>query len=340
MRVLLTGGTGFVGSHAAQALLAGGHELRLLVRDPVKLERVFSGRGLPIPEHVVGDIADEEPVARALEGCDAVVHAAALVAMAASRAREVLATNARGVENVVGGAHRRDIGHIVYVSSLTALWQPGVPALTADAPVVPGRSAYARSKADAERVVRALQDGGAPVHTLYPAAVVGPDDPGLSESNHALRTLVRTLVLLTSSGFTPVDVRDVAQLTVRLLERPGPGRWVAAAPTLSWAEVADTLDAVTGTRVRRLRLPGGLVRIAGVFGDLVKMVWDFDFPMTAEGMRFATQWSGADATRTERELGFRFRDPAESFADALRWMYAAGHVAAGPVGRLAREGEG
>ena len=56
MRVLLTGGTGFVGSHAAQALLAEGHELRLLVRDPVKLERVFSGRGLPMPEHVVGEL--------------------------------------------------------------------------------------------------------------------------------------------------------------------------------------------------------------------------------------------------------------------------------------------
>jgi nucleoside-diphosphate-sugar epimerase len=337
MRVLVTGGTGFVGSHAAGALAAAGHEVRLLVRDPRKLERVFAARGEPAPEHRVGDVADRAAVERALAGCDAVVHAAAVVAMAAKRAREVLDTNARGVENVVGGAARAGVPRIVYVSSVGALFRPDGPAVTAESPVVPGSNPYARSKSDGELAVRALQERGAPVAILYPTAVLGPDDPGLSEANHALRTFARDVVLLTSGGFQLVDVRDVAQVVVRLLERAGaPSRHVTGGHFLTWGELADRIDEVTGARVRRLRVSGSLVRLGGRVCDVAKRVRDFDFPMTREGMIYATQWRGADSGKTVEELSIRFRDPRETLADALRWMHRVGHIPAGPVGVLAR----
>lgn len=332
---MVTGGTGFVGSHATAALLAAGHDVRLLVRDPRKLERVFGERGLATPPHVVGDVADEESVERALEGCNAVVHAAAVVAMAASRASEVLDTNARGVANVVGGAVRAGVESVVYVSSAAALFEPGGPEVTAASDVAPGQNAYARSKADAELYVRELQAEGAPVHSVYPTGVLGPDDPGLSEANHALRTFVHWVVLLTSAGFQLIDVRDVAAILARLVERPGPGRWIAGGHFLSWRELADALDGVTGARVRRLRAPGVLVRFSGIVGDAVKRVREFDFPATREGMIYATQWSGADSTKTLEELDLRFRDANETLTDSLRWMHRAGHVEAARVGRLA-----
>ena len=118
---MVTGATGFVGSHTAAALGAEGHAVRALVRDPEKLERVFRKRGLEPPEAVRGDVTDAASVERASEGCDAVVHTAAVVAMAAHRAQEVLDTNARGVENVVGGAVQAGIPRVVYVSSVGAL---------------------------------------------------------------------------------------------------------------------------------------------------------------------------------------------------------------------------
>ena len=187
------------------------------------------------------------------------------------------------------------------------------------------------------RSVRRLQEQGAPVHCVYPSAVLGPDDPGLSESMHALRTFCRDVVLLTSSGFQPVDVRDLAQVIARLVERPGPGRWVASSRFLAWRDVADAIDSVTGGRVRRIPVPGTLVRLGGYVCDAVKHVWDFDFPMTVEGMKFATQWAGADGSHTEAALGVRFRDPAGTIAEALRWMHRAGHIGPQHVGRLAEE---
>ncbi len=89
-------------------------------------------------------------------------------------------TNTRGVELVVGGAVRRGIPRILYVSSVTAVHVPGGAPLDLDAEVPEPATAYGRSKAGAERLVRRLQVEGAPVVVTYPAAVIGPDDPGVS----------------------------------------------------------------------------------------------------------------------------------------------------------------
>lgn len=336
MRVLVTGATGFVGSHTAVQLLEAGHEVRCLVRDAAKLERVFEAHDLPAPEAVVGDIGDGGSVKDALGGCDAVVHTAAVVAMQAHRAQEIRDTNARGVENVIGGAVDAGLRSIVHVSSASALFVPHGPEITEGAAVQPGKNPYAKSKSDAELYVRRLQEDGAPVRISYPTAVVGPLDPGLSEANHALRTFAGTTVLLTSGIFAEVDVRDLAQLHVKLAEREGgPSRWIANGGNLNWTEIADTVDAATGAKVRRIRAGGGLLRASGHIGDAIKRVWDFDFPLTAEGMVYATQFPGVDGSRATRELGLSYRAPLETFGDALRWMHSAGHIPARYVGRLA-----
>ena len=336
MRVLVTGATGFIGSHTAVALQDAGHEVRCLVRDPAKLSRVFAAHGRDAPEAVTGDIGDAARVKEALGGCDAVVHSAAVVAMKASRAQEVLDTNARGVENVVGGAVDAGLRKVVYVSSVGAMFVPEGPPLSEDSPVQPATNPYARSKSEAEAFARRLQADGAPVAISYPTGVVGPLDPGLSESNHALRTFCRDVVLIMPGIFAEVDVRDVARIHVALIERDGaPSRVIANAANLSWADVADTVDAATGAKVRRVRARPGLVRLGGRLCDVVKHVWDFDFPMTKEGMSFATQFQGTRSRRVQDELGIDYRDPVATFADALAWMHRAGHLDARFAGRLA-----
>jgi len=273
-----------------------------------------------------------------MEGCDAVFHGAALVDMKRSMANRVLETNRRGVELVVGEAHRRGLPSIVYVSSMSVFFTPGRGPLDLRMPIAPGTTAYARSKAEGEHAIRRMQAEGASIRVSYPTGIVGPEDPGLSDANHAVYTFFKQMGVNTSSGFQIVDVRDLAALHTRLLELPeGSHRYVATAPMLSWPETYRTLEEVTGARVRRFSIPGPLFRALGSLGDAIKSVHDFDFPLTRDAMEYATQWPGCDAEETTRDLGVRFRSPSETFADTLRWLYEAGHLEAHHIGRIAEE---
>jgi nucleoside-diphosphate-sugar epimerase len=334
--VLVTGATGFTGSHTTRALVAAGHEVRLLVRDAGKVRRVFEPHGFVPEDLVVGDMTDAAAVGKALAGCEGVVHSAALVDLRRASARLVEDTNARGVELVVGGAAQRGLPSVVYVSSLSVFFVPGGSPVSPELPIAPTTTAYARSKAKAEVYVRQLQAQGAPIRISYPAGIVGPDDPGMSDANHAVYSWFKDTGVVTSSGFQPVDVRDVAALHVKLLELPaGAHRYAAAAEMLPWAEIYPLLDRITGGRVRRFAVSGRLMRAAGSVGDVVKRFYDFNFPLTRDSMEFATQWPGADAERTTRELGLAFRPIEETYRDTLAWMYRAGHLSAAHVGRLA-----
>ncbi len=187
MRVMVTGGTGFAGSHTVRGFLAAGHSVRLLVRNAEKVRRVFDPFDIAFPDGdiIVGDIIDEASVLRAMEGCDAVFHGAALVDMRRSMAKKVLETNRRGVELVVGGAHRRGLPSIVYVSSMSVFFTPGCSPLHHEMPIATGTTAYGQSKAQGEHEVRRMQSEGAAIRISYPTGIIGPDDPGLSDANQA-----------------------------------------------------------------------------------------------------------------------------------------------------------
>jgi len=338
MRVMVTGGTGFVGSHTVRRFLAQGHSLRLLVRDADKVRRIFDPLGIDFPKQdiIVGDIVDAEAVERAMTGCDAVYHGAALVSMRSAMARKVLETNARGVELVVGGAQRRGLPAIVYVSSMSIFFAPGCGPVALEQAIAPGTTAYAKSKVDAERTIRRLQAEGASIRVSYPTGIVGPDDPGLSNANQALQIFFKQTGVNTSSGFQIVDVRDLAMLHGRLLELPeGAHRYAAAGPFLEWPATYRLLDEITGTRLRRFPCPGPLLRFAGSLGDIVKSVWDFEFPLTRDAMEYATLWPGTAPNSTHAELGVGFRSARETYSDTLRWMYETGLLEARHVGKLA-----
>jgi nucleoside-diphosphate-sugar epimerase len=324
-----------VGSHLARALLAQGHETALLVRTSEKVARVFGAEMARDFEVVSGDMTDEKAVARAIRGRHAVVHAAAVVALERKHAARVLNDNRRGLEIVVGSAVGAGIERILYVSSVVALYRPGQTSTTTETLGDIGASAYTRSKVECEMYVRSLQATGAPIRSTYPAAVVGPDDPGLSEANRGVLAIFRDASIVTDSGLQMVDVRDVADAHARLLVVPaGPGRHLMGGQFVPWAKLVDLLEEITGRKLRRWPVPGGVMRASGIVADVVKHVWDFQFPLSHEGMRLMTQWIPVAHPERDSTGDFVFRDPRETLSDTLRWLAAAGHLKADRLGTL------
>lgn len=341
MKVFLTGSTGFVGAHTATEMLRGGHSLRLLVRDAGLAERYFRERGETTPELVVGDMRDASLVSDAMRGCDAVVHAAALVSLDQRRAEEIERTNLEGMRSVVGGAHARGIPNIVYVSSLGALFRPGGPQVDERSPLGDSREAYARSKRLCEAYARDLQEQGAPLQITYPSGVFGPDDPRLSESSHGLMAMLR-IVPRTSTGIQCVDVRDLARahrLLVEATPRRDPigDRYVVAGHYHAWSDFRDLLEGITGRSIPSPVVHGAILRWLGRMTDRLRAMIPIDFPISAESMDIVTRWTVADSGHLERSFGFAFRPGRETLADAIASLHLAGHISRRTAGALARK---
>jgi dihydroflavonol-4-reductase len=326
VRVLVTGGTGFVGSHVTAALLAAGHEVRLLARTPSRVAEVLAPRGIQPTEVVPGDMGDERAVGRAVAGCQAVVHTAAAVGVASGDLSAV-AGNVAGTRNVVGAAVAAGCDPVLYTSSVAVLYPAVEPVLRPDSPLATPISEYGRSKLESERFVRSLQVEGAPVVSFLIGGVYGP---GQLQPDSAMRSIIAAtsqLMVVTQGGVGVLDVRDLAALVLAALEPGrGPRTYLAGGAFHDWHSWTDVLEQVTGRPIRRARVPATLLTGIGRGLDLLKRVRDFDYPLTYEAALFMTSAVPTDDSATLRELGASYRPTTETLADSTRWLIERGHL--------------
>jgi len=338
MRVMVTGGTGFVGAHTVKALVDAGHEVTMLVRNPDRIDANVKPLGVGHLDYVVGDMTDSEAVGVAMEGCQAALHAAAVVGLDRRRAAEVLAANPRGCRVVMDAAIQRELDPIVYVSSTSALFTPGLTQLHAELPPAVVASAYGQSKAMAEQLVRERQAQGAPITITYPGGVMGPPagDAVGEVAGGLLPQLKSGTVPLADASWSIIDVRDLARIHAGVM-RPGQGprRYMCAGTYITMNESARILRQITGRRFPVLPIPGAAFRGLGRVMDRVMQVAPIDSVFTLEAMTVLTRWVPSDDHLVHDELGVTYRDPAETYRSALEGLLAAGLVSRRQVGTLA-----
>ena len=335
MHVMITGGTGFIGYHTARALLAAGHTVSLLVRSVDKMYGLY-GNDCEL-SYTRGDITDADAVQRALAGCDAVIHTAAMVSTKASDAQRVYETNVQGCKTVIGNALESGVKTVIHVSSVTALYDPKAKLLDENSPPGAASNAYGRSKVACEKYVRGLKARGKRIYITYPATVIGPDDPALTEPHVGMRGFLSMFVPHMPSGNQYVDVRDVAEIHLRLLERrPASGNYTVGGHYVPWTELGPLLERLTGRRLLKLPLLPGPMRLAGRIVDQVNRFYPIETPISEEAMEYATNWVRLDNSKVERTLDFSFRPVEQTMADTVSWLYRAGHINKRQAGVLAR----
>ncbi|MCU0310920.1 MAG: NAD-dependent epimerase/dehydratase family protein [Acidimicrobiales bacterium] len=336
-RVLVTGGSGFIGAHSARALVDAGHPVRFLVRDRGRLERTAGALGVPLDDVVLGDVGDAPAVRRALHGCDAVLHAAAVVGTGADGAEAMTATNEHGARTVLGAAVEMGLDPIVHVSSGSVLYPTDEPVVGPDSPLVEGLGPYAASKVAAERFARELQEAGAPVVCTYPMMVLGPPaGERAGESAGALPIFLRSRVVTDVGYWSTVDVRDVASVHVAAM-RPGlgPRRYTCGGHFLATGEAVTLMERATGRAMWRVPVPvSALVAMGGLSERLSRVVRSAT-TFTRDAMVYLTRAVPVDDTRTVDELGVTFRDPFETIRDTIQGLVASGTITPAHAGKAA-----
>jgi dihydroflavonol-4-reductase len=338
MRVLITGGTGYVGSHTVAALARTGHQVRVLARSPERIPAALAPLGVDDVETAIGDVTDAAAVERAFAGCDAVLHAASVFSMDPRRAEEMRTVNVRGTEVVPGSAHRSGIDPIVFVSSELALLPPADGAvLTPDSPVGQSGWPYCRSKADSELVARRYQALGAPVVSVMPAAVWGPQDPHFGEGAALATNVLRNRYpIVMRGGMHIADVRDLAAVLAAVMEPGrGPRGYMVSGHYISLPDLIRTLAELSGRRIRFVILPRWFLAAFGRAADAVQGRLTTRLPWQGEGIWVMNCAARCDDSKTRSELGLQPRPLRETMTDTVHWLAEVGHITPAQAGRLA-----
>ncbi|MBX3312749.1 MAG: SDR family NAD(P)-dependent oxidoreductase [Actinobacteria bacterium] len=328
-RVLVTGATGFVGSHVTAALVRDGQRVRVLARNPEKVPAALEPHGIDATEVevAVGDMTDEAAVAAALDGCDAVVHAAAEIGVDGGSGPTSTA-NVDGVRTVIGAAVDLRLDPIVYTSSVMAHLPNDGSAITPDSPLAEPLSSYGESKHRAELLVRDWQAQGAPIVSFTIGGVYGPTSPHLNSSFAAIAAAMGLLMLTPPGGSNVVDVRDLAVAITRALEPGrGPRRYVAGGAFLTWPEWVEALSEGAGVPVASQEIDAeGIIAMGRQFDEQRAAGEDLGpfAALSEEAAIVMTCGVPTDDSATLADLGVTWRPTADTFRDAVEFMRRVG----------------
>lgn len=328
MRVLVTGGTGFLGRRVV-AELAPRHELRLLVRPGSSRERFPPG-----VELATGDVTDRGSLEQAAAECDAIVHAAALVKILAP-AEQFDRINVGGLENVLAAGEAAGVGRVVHVSSFMALGPTergagGELDETADVSDRSWINDYERTKALADRRARRAIAEGTPLVVVYPGVIYGPGE--MTEGNIVVRHILDLLhgrlpALLgrPERRWNYVHVEDVARGVALALERAQPGsRYVTGGENVTQDYFYALVGRLTGAKIPSLRMPDVVGKAAGaamkgwarLSGGTPKLT-----PDLVEVYRH--DWAYR-SDRAAAEIGYTWRPLEQGLTETVAWLKESG----------------
>jgi dihydroflavonol-4-reductase len=315
---LITGGTGFIGSHLARALQRRGDELRLLIRSSSSADHLADLEF----ERVNGDVTDRRAVRRAVEGVDRVFHVAGVTSMRRGLRERLISTNVDGTRIVCEEALEAGVTRLVHTSSAAALG-PARPGARVDEtqgfPAVARGIPYVHAKHEAELEALRVAAHGLEVVIVNPTFVLGPDDPKGTSMALVKRFLLREIPVYVDGGLNISDIRDVAAGHVLADERGVAGeRYILGGRNFSLRRLFADLARISGVPAPPLKVPAG---VAQAGAELVERL-GLPVPISADETRSASMWWTYSPAKAKREIGYRPRPHEETLTDAVRWQAA------------------
>jgi dihydroflavonol-4-reductase len=330
MKIFLTGATGFVGHHVAQALADDGAKLRLLARKTSKLSNLEGIKG----EIHTGDLSDPESIRPALEGCDALMHVAADYRLWIPDPKAMYRANVDGTRELLRMAREAGIKRVVYTSSVATMGfrKDGI-IVNEDTPVslkaMVGH--YKRSKFMAEQVAIEAAKSGQHVMILNPTTPIGSNDSKPTPTgrifvdflNHKFPAYVDT-------GLNLVDVSEVAKAHVAALTVGRCGeRYILGGENLSLKQILDKMSAITGIPSPTVKIPFAIAATYAFFEEnITGRIRGREPRATLEEVRMGRKKMYASSAKAQQELGFRVGPVYPAMRSAIEWFRANGYAPA------------
>jgi dihydroflavonol-4-reductase len=312
-RVLLTGATGFIGSHVARALLARGDDVRVTVR-PSSPEKALDGLDV---ERVTADITDRQAMRRAARGIERAFHVAGSVNLRLP-GDQLLRVNAEGTRTVLDACLAAGVERAVHVSSVAAIG-PARPGGALDERHVrpwPLGIPYADAKHAAELEALRIAARGLDVVVACPAHVFGAGDERRSSTEVVRRFLLRRIPAYVDGAINVVDVQDVAAGLLLCDERGKPGeRYILGTRNYTWQRLFAELQRISGVEAPALRLP---VAAALALAQAAARA-PGPTPVTPAEIRAAAQWWTYRSSKARRELGWTTRAHEDTVEETVQY---------------------
>ena len=338
MKVFVTGATGFIGGNVALALAKRGDEVVALAR-PGSSTLTIEDAGVRI---AIGDVTDRESVARAIKGCRAVVHCAAMYAFWTREPRRMYEVNVGGTAVVLEEALKEGVDACVHTSTVSTVGIPkgglGTEETRPAAKDLVGH--YKKSKYMAEGKALELAQQGLPLVVVNPTAPVGRWDVKPTPTGRVVLDFIRgKMPAYINTGMNMVDVEDVAAGHILALEKGRPGeRYILGNVNMTLGQIFKLLEVVAGRKAPKIRLPIWSVIAAGYLDGFVEgRLLGREPSIPVEALKVAKKPMFVNCQKAINELGLPQSPIEGALEKAVKWYHDHGYVG---DARVARAGSG
>lgn len=327
MTMLVTGATGFVGSHVARQLVSTGVPVRALARRTSQRKALDS----VTVEWVEGDLRDEASLDRALQGVNHVFHVAADYRLWAKNPQEIYENNVTGTKNLLAAALRARVEKFIYTSTVATIAVPrgaNLPDETNRASVDEMVGNYKKSKLLAEQEALRAAHEGLPVVIVNPTTPVGPGDWKPTPTGRIILDFLQgRMPAYVDTGLNFVAVEDVAHGHLLAAERGKIGeRYLLGGKNMTLKELLDALAKITGLPAPTRRIPHAIALIAAYMSTAFSGMMGREPRIPVEGVRIARHKMFVSDAKARKELGYASSPVEMALERAVHWYTENGYT--------------
>jgi len=323
-KTLITGGTGFLGSHLVRQLVESGQtDLRVMAQSIPSWLQAMSDQGL---ESFAGSLTSPDDIKVALNDVTNIYHLAGRVSRDPSEQRIMHAIHIDGTRNLCDTAKKTEVKKIVLASTsgTIAVTKDGktIPDETYSAPMeIISRWPYYASKFYQERVAIERCKGKLKLVIMQSSLILGPGDERLSSTKDVLDFLGRKIPTTPSGGLNFVDVRDTASAFIAAMKKGKHGeRYLLGGPNWTFAKFFERLERISKVSAPAFAVPSRLAVWGAKAIDSVYRHYDTAPPIEATSVEMAEYFWYLNSAKAEKELGFASRDPQETLSDTITYL--------------------